>query len=64
GLGTGDWGLGIVNFDTLRAEATEILGSTSPLRLDPLRCLTSEVVLSPSSAYGFGWTIKMLNPTT
>ncbi|MEH2363448.1 hypothetical protein [Nostoc sp.] len=26
--------------DTLRAEATDILGSASPLKLDPLRYLT------------------------
>lgn len=41
--GIGHWALGIANrkqIDTLRAKATEILGSTSPLRLDPLRYLS------------------------
>jgi hypothetical protein len=28
-----------MSVDTLRPEGAEILGSTSPLRLDPLRCL-------------------------
>jgi hypothetical protein len=29
-----------IAFDTLRPKGAEILGSTSPLKPDPLRCLT------------------------
>jgi len=36
------------NFDTLLPKGEKILGSTSPLRLDPLQYLNGEVVLSSS----------------
>ncbi|WP_206754860.1 hypothetical protein, partial [Sphaerospermopsis sp. FACHB-1194] len=40
--------MGLPMFDTLRPKGAQILDSTSPLRLDPLQFLTSEVVLSSS----------------
>ncbi|QSJ17158.1 hypothetical protein JYQ62_36895 [Nostoc sp. UHCC 0702] len=51
GLGTGDWGLGKrYCLDTPLPKGEGILGSTSPLKLDPLRYLAQRW-FSPKSVY-------------